>query len=78
MHDFLRGKNTGFNNRNLVINANLTKSNFIGFLFFCKWTKLAIFKFRNLVFFLEKVTYAEKSAENHKNKATNHALYKYS
>ena len=26
IHDFLEGKSTGFNNKNLVVNANLTKS----------------------------------------------------
>ena len=81
---FRQEKNTGFNNKNLTINANLTKSYFIGFLFFCKWmkqppfAKLAIiihFKLRNSVFFLQKVTYADKiCAETYKNKATNQAL----
>ena len=30
IHDFSEGKNTGFNNKKLVINVKLTKSNLLG------------------------------------------------
>ena len=43
IHDFSEGKNTAFNNKHLVINANLTKSNFGFFLLFWQMDETTTF-----------------------------------
>ena len=58
IQELFEGKITGFNNKKLIITANLTKSNFSGFLFqmdeittFCQVSNYYQFELRNSVFF---------------------------